>query len=62
MDGMPEAIPNKQFARQIAFGYNFTPFDRQFIDEFKYDSGVRVFTFAIGDKTTNIQFKTTLDP
>ena len=62
MDGVPETIPSEHFARQIAFGYNFTPFDRQFIDELKYVSGVRVFTFAIGDKTTNIQFKTTLDP
>ncbi len=61
MDGIPEATPNEQIARQIAFGYNFTPVTRQFYDEFKYTSGVQVFTFAVGDKTVNIQFLIDLD-
>ena len=57
MDGIPESIPDEQIARQIAFGNNFVPYDGLFYDQFVYASGVEVFTFAIGDKTVNVQFK-----
>ena len=56
MDGIPEVIPDEQIARQIAFGYGFTPVTKQFYDQFIYTSGAQVFTFAVGDKTVNIQF------
>ncbi len=57
MDGIPEPIPDEQQARQIAFADNFVPFDNLFYDQFIYASGVEVFTFAVGDKTVNVQFK-----
>ena len=57
MDGIPEAIPDEQLARQLAFADNFTPFPLQFIDQFVYASGVEIFTFAIGDRTVNFQVK-----
>lgn len=56
MDGIPETVPDEQTARQIAFAWNFTPYPRQFYDQFIYTSGKQVFTFAIGDRTVNVQF------
>ena len=58
MDGIPETVPDEQAARLIAHAWNFTPYPMQFYDQFIYASGKQVFTFAIGDKTVNIQFLT----
>jgi hypothetical protein len=58
MDGVPETVPDERSTRQIAFAYGFTPVEVQFYDQYIYDSGDQVFTFASGDNNIDIQFLT----
>jgi len=56
MDGIPESIPSELLARNLAFGYNFSPRKHQFYDHWKYANGNQVLKLAVGDKTVNIDF------